>query len=288
MSCLPSSIFSKDLAGVKSFLQSLSLQFSKHVVSFRDFGLSTFQLMSGLTWGFVCELNLSKNGIISVSESVLSCLNHLQMIDLSDNPIHAFPPIWRCSSITHVFLHHCQISEIPSNVRQLLSLEFLDLSWCRLSEIVDHVALMSSLKKIVLSGNMYGGFVTLNFPISCTHVDLSGAGLSSLKFQSEAKRLQQEQANESVVRRFGKKLLQKTHEKTRFVQGHIYRDEHLSEAEILRVNEAKVHSLRLKLGLATDRNQMQTSISASTPDAAAEFPLKSNMLAGIRFMSRFH
>ena len=288
MSCLPSSIFSKDLAGVKSFLQSLSLQFSKHVVSFRDFGLSTFQLMSGLTWGFVCELNLSKNGIVSVSESVLSCLNHLQMIDLSDNPIHAFPPIWRCSSITHVFLHHSQISEIPSNVRQLLSLEFLDLSWCRLSEIVDHVALMSSLKKIVLSGNMYGGSVTLNFPISCTHVDLSGAGLSSLKFQSEAKRLQQEQANESVVRRFGKKLRQKTHEKTRFVQGHIYRDEHLSEAEILRVNEAKVHSLRLKLGLATDRNQMQTSISASTPDAAAEFPLKSNMLAGIRFMSRFH
>jgi leucine-rich repeat protein SHOC2 len=288
MSCLPSAVFSKELAEMKSFLQSLSLQFSKHVVSFQDFGLSAFHLMPGLSWEFVRELNLSKNGIISVSESVLSCLNHLNIIDLSDNPMNIFPPIWRCSSITHVLLHHSQISNIPTDVKRLLSLEFLDLSWCRLSEIIDHVALMSSLKKIVLSGNMYGGSVTLNFPLSCIHIDLSGAGLSSLKFRSEAKRLQQEQANESVVRRFGKKLLQKTHEKTRFVQGHSYRDEHLSDAEIVRVNEAKVDSLRLKLGLSSHSKHIQTSISMSTPETEAEIHLKPIVRASIRLITQLH
>lgn len=60
MSCLPNAIFSKDIVGMKAFLHSLNLQFSKCIVSFQDFGLNVFLLMPNLSWELVRELDLGK------------------------------------------------------------------------------------------------------------------------------------------------------------------------------------------------------------------------------------
>ena len=281
MNCLPNAVFSNSVADVKTLLNSLSLQFSKRIVSFQDFGLSTFSLMPDLSWELLCELNLSKNGILSIPESILRRLNHLQIMDLSDNPIAVFPAFWNCLSLSRVFLHHTQISDIPSKISQLLFLECLDLSWCRLSEIVEHVSEIPALKEIRLSGNLFEGSITLNFPISCTHVELYGASLSSLKFQSEAKRLRQDSAKQDMVRRFGKTLLRKTQENTRVIQGHTYRDEHLSDTELRRVNEAKVETLRIKLGLTRHKD---SSISTTSPSqTATSITPQRNHFASIRF-----
>jgi Leucine-rich repeat (LRR) protein len=285
MSCLPNAVFSHSIADLQTFLNALSLQFSKCIVSFQDFGLSTLLLTSDLNWESIRELNLSKNVIASVSKSICSRLDHLQIIDLSDNPIVIFPAFWHCRSIRRILLHHTQICDVPSQVSQLHSLECLDLSWCRLSEIVQHISEIPVLKEIHLSGNTFEGCVTLNLPVSCTLVDIHGASLSSLKFQSEAKRLRQDSAKQDLVKRFGKTLLRKTQESTRVIQGHIYRDEHLSDIELNRVNEAKVENLRTKLGLIVHKD---SATLISTPQASTPITTpKRNDFASIRSIPMF-
>jgi len=208
-------------------------------------------------------------------------LHHLQILDLSDNPVAVFPALWNCPSLSRVLLHHTQISDIPRNVSQLQSLEYLDLSWCHLSEIVEHIAEIPALKRILLSGNMFEGSVTLNLPVSCTCIDLYGASLSSLKFQSEARRSNLESAKQDLVKRFGKTLLRKTQENTRFVQGHIYRDEHLSGIELSQVNASKVDSLRMKLGL-TGHKRSNVSTIESSSQTSTRVTQKPNLFDGIR------
>lgn len=281
MSCLPNAIFSKDIVGVKAFLHSLFLQFSKCIVSFQDFGLNVFLLMPNLSWESVRELDLGKNCLVNISENVFSRLHHLQILDLSDNPVVVFPALWNCPSLSRVLLHHTQISDIPRNVSQLQSLEYLDLSWCHLSEIVEHIAEIPALKRILLSGNMFEGSVTLNLPVSCTCIDLYGASLSSLKFQSEARRSNLESAKQDLVKRFGKTLLRKTQENTRFVQGHIYRDEHLSDIELSQVNASKVDSLRMKLGLTRQKRSNVSTIESSS-QTATRITQKRNLFDGNR------
>jgi Leucine-rich repeat (LRR) protein len=280
MNCLPRNIFSKDILDLKSFLHGMSQQFFKLKVSFQDFGLSKFLLMPCLPWDTVRELILNKNSIVNVSEDIFSCLNHLILIDLSDNPLAEFPDIWNCPSIKCALMNHTQISEIPSKISFSSSLEFLDLSWSRISEIGAHVSEMPALKKIILSGNVFNGsLITLNFPICCTHIDLNGANLSSLKFQSEAKRSLQESAKQNLVRKFGKTLLRKTHEHSRVIQGKIYRDEHLSDIEISRLNETKVENLKVKLGMTKAK---QSSVPTSFQPVQVAATPKSNVFSGIR------
>jgi Leucine-rich repeat (LRR) protein len=243
-------------------------------------------MMPDLDWNLLRELNLSKNSLLTISERIFSGLNNLKIIDISENPIAVFPAIWHCPILSQAILHHTQISDIPSNVSKLHCLECLDMSWCCLSEIVEHVADIPALKKILLSGNMFESPITLNLPLSCVHIDLFGACLSSLKFQSEAKRSRQDSAKQDMVRRFGKTLLQKTQQNTRVIQGHIYRDEHLSNIEISRANEVKVDSLRMKLGLARlspSLNISSSSDSSSNPKAMASTNPKNIGIAGIRY-----
>jgi Leucine-rich repeat (LRR) protein len=285
MSCLPHAVFSKEVADLKSFLHSLSLQFSKSIVSFQDFGLSALRIMPDLSWESLSELNLSKNVLSSISDKVFLSMNNLQVINISENPMTVFPAIWNCPFLREAHLHHTQIRDIPKNVSKLKCLECLDLSWCNLCEIVEHLADIPALKRIILSGNMFENPITLNLPISCIHIDLVGACLTSLKFQSEAKRSRQESAKESMVRRFGKTLLQKTQQNTRVIQGHIYRDEQLSGGEISRANEVKVDNLRVKLGLARlspSRIHSSASESTSSPQAMTSSTQNQKGLTGIR------
>jgi Leucine-rich repeat (LRR) protein len=285
MSCLPNAIFSKEIADLKSFLHSLSLQFSNCHVSFQDFGLSMLRIMPNLSWESLRELNLSKNSLVSISERIFSSLNTLQIINISENPITVFPAIWNCLFLSQAILHHTHIRDIPSNVSKLHCLEYLDLSWCHLCEITEHMADVPILKKICLSGNKFDSPVTLNLPISCVSIELFGACLSSLKFQSEAKRSRQETTKQNMVRRFGKTLLQRTQQSTRVIQGHIYRDEHLSSVELSRANQAKVDNLRIKLGLSRhspSKNDASESHSTSSSHAAASNIPKQKGLTGNR------
>jgi Leucine-rich repeat (LRR) protein len=214
------------------------------------------------------------------------------VIDLSDNPIVVFPSFWICLSMSRILLHHTQISEIPSGVSQLHSLKYLDLSWCRLIEIVEHISTIPALKEIRLSGNLFEkGSITLNFPVTCTHVVLYGACLSSLKFQSDAKRILHDSAKQDLVKRFGKNLLRKTQENTRVIQGHIYRDEHLSDIELMRVNEAKVDSLRSKLGLTRNTESSTSAMSTSaipSPQTTPAIVPKRSTFIGIRLNPIIH
>jgi Leucine-rich repeat (LRR) protein len=81
------------------------------------------------------HLNLSSCGLSVLPDSAISCLNHMETLDLSSNNLVDLPPFEWHNNMKHMVLHDNKFPTIPESLKKLRNLVTVDLGMCPYLEI---------------------------------------------------------------------------------------------------------------------------------------------------------
>lgn len=79
----------------------------------------------------------------------------LRMLDMNHNPVQNMPDCTVYGNLTDIRLSNTQVSTIPSNIDELESLSFLDLSFSKITEVPDAIFKLPDLDYLVIQGNSF-------------------------------------------------------------------------------------------------------------------------------------
>ncbi|KAI7753968.1 hypothetical protein M8C21_029100 [Ambrosia artemisiifolia] len=125
------------------------------VVDLRNMSLATLPLTSNLNLGIIYKLDISKNNIQVIPESLIARLLNVGVLDVHSNQLRTIPNSIGClSKLKTLNISGNHIQSLPKTIQNCKTLEHLNANFNQLNKLPDNIGFeLINLKKLSVNSN---------------------------------------------------------------------------------------------------------------------------------------
>ncbi|KAF5789553.1 putative leucine-rich repeat domain superfamily [Helianthus annuus] len=125
------------------------------VVDFRNMSLGTLPLTSNINLGIVYKLDISKNNIQVIPESLIARLLNVGVLDVHSNQLRTIPNSIGClSKLKTLNISGNLLQSLPKTIQNCKALEHLNVNFNQLNKLPDNIGFkLVNLKKLSVNSN---------------------------------------------------------------------------------------------------------------------------------------